>query len=154
MTWLNWLSSGSLIGFSLFILLASIRLNVGTVQNPGPGFMGFLASVLLLCLSSLILFRDLAAVLKKKVKTVPLDWGLLKKPAILTLSLGSYVLVLPYMGYLPATFLLLFLMLSIYDPWRWRANLLVAFLIVTASYLIFTKWLGVLLPTGLIRVGW
>lgn len=154
MTWLSWISSGSLIVFSVFILVSSIRLSIGSIENPGPGFMGFVASVLLLCLSTLVLVREIAASARKHSKTLPLDWGLLKRPAILTASLALYVLILPFLGFLPATFLLIFAMLSIYDPWKWKGNLLVAFIIVNATYLIFSKWLGVLLPIGVIRLEW
>ncbi|MBI5446507.1 MAG: tripartite tricarboxylate transporter TctB family protein [Deltaproteobacteria bacterium] len=154
MAWLNRISSLFLIGFSLLIIVASRRLGIGSLQEPGPGFMGFLAAIALLCLSLLVAGKDLAASLKKRAGQTPLRWEELRRPLVLIVALGAYVAGLDFLGYLVATSLLVFVMLFFYEPGRWPVHIVVALVMVNASYLLFYKWLGVLLPRGALHAAW
>ena len=50
--WMNRISNLFLLGFAVLILSLSLKLGIGNFRNPGPGFVPFLASLLLLSLSS------------------------------------------------------------------------------------------------------
>jgi putative tricarboxylic transport membrane protein len=151
MKWLNLIVSFSVIGFSLLILALSLKLGFGSPQSPGPGFMPFLASIVLLSLSLLVLITGEVQDGKKKLF---ITWEVLKKPIGLAFTLCGYSFVLEILGWLFSTFLLMFLMLSIYDPRKWHVNLLFSAIVANLSFLIFYKWLAVQLPMGIFHLGW
>jgi hypothetical protein len=56
---LNQITSLFLMGFSVFIFTSSLKLGIGDLQNPGPGFMPLLCSVLLFSLSLVVFIKNL-----------------------------------------------------------------------------------------------
>jgi len=154
MKWLHPISSLLLLGFSVVILTSSLSLGVGSVQNPGPGFMGFLASLLLCILTLIIVIKESIVSSGGKEEEPRVAWETLTKPLVLTLSLCAYILVLETLGYLVSTFFLMFIMLFISSPKRWYFHLLNAFIIVNITHLVFYKILRVLLPVGDHRILW
>jgi putative tricarboxylic transport membrane protein len=154
MKWLHPISSLLLLVFSVVILTSSLSLGIGSVQNPGPGFMGFLASILLCILTLIIVIKESMTSAGDKGEDPRVNWETLTKPLVLTLSLCGYVLVLEILGYLVSTFFLMFIMLFISNPRRWYFHLLNAFIIVNITHLVFYKILRVLLPAGTYRILW
>jgi putative tricarboxylic transport membrane protein len=154
MIWLHRICSLLLMGFSGVIVVASLGVGVGSVESPGPGFMGFLASILLFVLSSAIFIRDLNIMGKRDEKKSPPGRKDITKPVILSFALCSCTFLLTTLGFLVSTFILMFIMLLVTDPRRWLYHLLIAALIVNVSYLLFYKWLGVILPSGIFNIHW
>jgi putative tricarboxylic transport membrane protein len=152
MKWLHRVSSLALMGFSVLIGTSSLQLGVGNVQNPGPGFMGFLASVLLFILCLSIFVKDLKRL--GRAEEGATDWKYLTKPSVLAATLCGYAFLLPALGYLISTFFLLFVMFFVYDPRKRLHHAVIAFIIVNISYLVFYKWLRVILPVGIFNIGW
>lgn len=157
MRWLNRISSLVLVGFSILIFISSLELGIGTFGEPGSGLMGFLTSTLLFFLSLIILVKEMWKSKTPAVEgTERLHIGRenLTKPLVLAIALCCYTFVLGTLGYLLSTTLLMFLMLFIYSPRKWCVHLVLAIVIVNVSYLVFYKWLGVLLPAGILRMVW
>jgi cell division protein FtsW (lipid II flippase) len=140
--------------FSVVILTSSLTLGIGDVQNPGPGFMGFLASILLCILTLIAAVKETMKSAGERGEDPRLNRETLIKPLVLTLSLCGYILVLEILGYLVSTFFLMFIMLFISSPRRWYFHLLNAFIIVNITYFVFYKMLRVLLPVGIFRILW
>jgi hypothetical protein len=124
---------------------------VGDFQTPGPGFMGFLASILLLVLSLVILIQESK---KGSEEKGFFGWETLNKPFIIIFALCIYALILETLGFLLSSFLLMWVMLLISNPRRWFYHMVVALLIVNVSYLVLTKLLRVLFPVGIFRIQW
>lgn len=154
MRWLKPIVSFFLVCFSLLVLTLSQKLGIGNVQSPGPGFMGFLASVLLLALSSIILVKEIITAAKENREVTSNSWGGLAKLLILIAALCCYTLILELLGYLLSTFFLMFVMLYVFNPKKLYRQLVVSFVITTASYLLFHTLLQVVLPAGIFRIGW
>jgi putative tricarboxylic transport membrane protein len=154
MRWLKPIVSFFLVCFSLLVLTVSQQLGIGNVQSPGPGFMGFLASVLLLALSFIILVRESIKAVKENREGTSNNWGGLAKSLILIAALCCYTLILELLGYLIATFFLMFVMLYVFNPKKFYWQLVVSFVITTSSYLVFHTFLQVVLPAGIFRIGW
>lgn len=132
---------------SILVCIESFGLGIGTPRNPGMGFMAFGASVLLGSLS-LILF--LQTMLKKEeVRTEPLFAGKLwEKVLFIVIALMIYSKVLPVVGYLIDTFLLMsfiFWMARVKGCWV----LVSSFLTTVITYYVFSVWLGCQFPAGL-----
>jgi hypothetical protein len=158
--WMNRISTLFLFGFAVLILSLSLRLKVGSFKNPGAGFAPFLASLLLLSLSAVILIKEFLGFAEGDQKVPFITWKNLIKPINLMIVLIGYGLLFTVLGYVISTFLLLWAMFIIYEPKRWGHNILTAGIIVGASFLIFDVWLRVPLPKGifdfssLIRTWW
>lgn len=144
---LLWLACGAALA------LGSIRLKLGTWTNPGAGFTPFLTgSLLALC--------GLLLIIQTGRRKAPGDDSLVRafqgfggKRIYSLIAVCLYALLLEPLGFIPDTFLLLFLLFKILDPRKWLAPLLVSFLAVLLSYLIFDVWLRINLPRGMWLIG-
>ncbi len=143
-----------LMSFSVQIILSSLSLGIGNLQSPGPGFMGFLSSLLLFILTAIIFAKENIMSAKEKGEEPSISWSRLSKPIVLTLALCGYIFLLETIGYLLSTFLLMFIMLLVSNPRKWYLHLLNAFIIVNVTYIVFYKMLRVLLPVGTFRIYW
>ncbi len=154
MKWLRPASGLLLMSFSVLIFASSLHVGVGNFRNPGPGFMGFLASILLIVLTGIVLVNENIRSAVGQENESSIRWESLKKPSILTGALCGYTFFLETLGYLVSTFLLMFIMLLINNPRKWYLHLVNAFVIVNVTYLVFYKMLRVLLPVGTFRIFW
>ena len=136
---------------SISILIESLRLGIGTVHNPGTGFFAFGASGLLGILSLILFLKTLF--IKGPVKVKPFFFGTLWKRALLVLiALLIYSKLMPSIGYLISTFLLMVFLLCILESNRMRWflwSLIISFLITIISYYVFSILLNLQFPAGL-----
>ena len=153
MEWLNLASSIFFVCLSLVVCLESIRLGIGEPQNPGMGFLPFLASSLFFFLSLIVLIRNLTGRGERGDMEPRLTRKIFQKPIILIIGLSGYTLIFNILGFVLATLLLIFLMLFIFDPKKWYMHIVIAAIAVNLSFLIFCKWLQVPLPTGVFHIG-
>jgi hypothetical protein len=147
---LNLVISISFILLCGLIFMASISLGVGEFKNPGPGFVPFLVSVLLFFLSFTITVKEVRSTgenLRINEKNLP-------KLIVLVFGLFGFTFLLSLSGYLIATFLIMFLMLVLYDPKKWRRYLIIAAALANASFFFFVKLLQVQLPAGTFHLVW
>jgi putative tricarboxylic transport membrane protein len=148
MKWLNRISAFSFLGFSVFIFALSVRLGIGRLQSPGPGFMPSLASAVLFFLSLFVLISQTRRSAKDEGEGHLVHWRNLTKPIGLVAVLIGYAFVLDVMGYLITAFLLMFMLFLMAEPRRWPKDVVVAALVAALSYVVFNQWLGVRLPAG------
>lgn len=150
---LNQTTSLFLIGFSVLIITSSLKVGVGNLQAPGPGFMGFLASILLLSLS-LVVFTEESLKSAKEEGKGRFGWENVSKQFIITVALCGYVFVLDTLGFLLSSFILMWIMFLIDNPRKWFYHMVIAFIVINASYLVLCKLLRVVLPAGILRIQW
>jgi len=133
---------------SISVFAESIRIGVGTVQNPGMGFMTFGASGILGVLSLVLFFQ--ASLPKEDVPHKPLFAGRMwRRVLFVLLALTIYARVMPILGYLISTFLLMSLLFWILERKRIGFVLLYALLATLFTHLVFSKWLNCQFPHGL-----
>lgn len=139
------------VTLSVFACNESLRLGIGTVRNPGMGFMAFGASVLLGILSIILFFKT--AFEKEEVKTEPPFAGRMwKKAFLLIIALMVYARFMPLMGYLFSTFLLMSFLFWFVKRQRWWRVFGASILVTIITYYIFSKWLNCQFPEGLFRL--
>jgi Tripartite tricarboxylate transporter TctB family len=143
-----------LIVFAILMGLLSFQLGIGKIHNVKAGFMPFLASILIFSLSLLVLLMEAVGSVKEDKKEAFIDWGSLKKPAILVVALTGYALLLKIFGYLITSFVLMFVMFLVTEPEKWRKDIFIAAIAITLSFLVFDKWLQVRLPAGIFNIRW
>jgi hypothetical protein len=133
---------------SIIVFAESIRIGVGTVQNPGMGFMTFGASGILGILSLVLFFQ--ASLRKEDIRHTPLFAGTLwRRILFVLLVLTIYARVMPLLGYLLSTALLMSLLFWILERKRIAFVLLYALLATFLTHLVFSKWLNCQFPQGL-----
>lgn len=143
-----------LVVFSMAIFLASLKLGFGTLHHPGSGFMPCISSFLVFFFTLIILINDLIARGKDEDKEPFFVRRKLQKPVILVVALCGYAFLLNILGYLVTSFLLIFVMLLIFDfdLHRWWKYSIIGAGATILSYLIFCKWFQVQLPDGLFQI--
>jgi putative tricarboxylic transport membrane protein len=135
-----WVAAG------LLTCYGAIRLGLGSVTDPGAGFIFFWAGLSLVILA----FVVLAAGLRRDPNTVEeipeINWT---KIVLVLASLLLYAFFLERLGFVLTTFgLLSFLMVCI-EGISWVRSLGAAGAAAAASFAIFELWLKIRLPKGL-----
>jgi len=132
------------------IVLLSMRYGVGTLHEPGPGFITFFAGAILAFLSLLLFFSSIRE--KEKATGLWELWaGLDVKKVLYVLGLlVAYTVLLRPGGFILCTFILLFLLFRVKGSYRIWTTLLVSFFVTGVSYLVFQVWLQVQLPKGIL----
>jgi putative tricarboxylic transport membrane protein len=132
------------------ICLGSVRLSLGGVHQPGPGFFSFLNGVLLGSLS-LIIFLKSFKVLPGEAKS-PLfpNRRLAKKMGYVLIALTLYAIGINYVGFFIGTLFFLGFLLRGIEPQRWFIVLTCSILGTVVFYGVFNYWLDVQLPAGIL----
>jgi putative tricarboxylic transport membrane protein len=146
---------GDLIGSVLLILtgigviIESIRLKVGTLRGPQPGFFPFVGSILLIALSLALLIRSRRG---GETSQHPREvFGEVRRPAILVAGMGIYAGVLDPLGYLISTLLIAAVVLRVLGVRSWKVLSLGSLGLSVGTYLLFARILGIDLPPGILE---
>ena len=127
-------------GLSLFVIWESLRVGLGSLTEPGSGFISLCVGVIL-CFLSLLLIREGRGVQPSR-KPFP-------RQVILALILVIlYSLALNTLGFIVATFLLVGLFFRLAEPRPWWALLGMSVLVTSLVYFIFGMLLHVYFPRG------
>jgi putative tricarboxylic transport membrane protein len=138
------------LAVSLFVFLSSFHLGVGSMHNPGAGFMLFWSSICLAILAFILLVMSLAKNNNKTVNEANLWQGLKwQNNATVVVALIIYCLALPLLGYLLSTFGLMIILFHIgkLKPW---VTILSSLLTILLSYYLFDYLLQAPLPRGIL----
>ena len=136
-------SAGALALVALVGLAGAVRLDVGGITRPGPGFFPLVLSLGLLIVSGVLLA---GAARGREAATGPL---LGAKPARLAATLGAliaYVLLFERLGFVTATTALLAFLFGALGRYRWPVALGGALVIAFVARVVFDRWLQVRLP--------
>ncbi len=137
------------IAFALWVCTGSSSLELGDFSNPGPGFLPFGTGALLGVIA--IVHLAVVSVRAPREETGESPWKGLnwKKGLYVILALFSYVLTLPRLGYLTATFLLMIFLFSILERRKWWTVLFGSLFVIAVTYFVFEVWLMVQFPRGI-----
>jgi putative tricarboxylic transport membrane protein len=139
---LMWLAVAAAICFG------SVRLSLGALQKPGPGFFPFLAGAVLGLFSLLSLLQSFKGPPEdEKAEVWPKARRALRIASVI-LALILYAIGMNYLGFTLSTLIFLGFLLRGIDPQRWVVVLAVSIFGTTFSYGIFQFWLGAQLPKG------
>ena len=132
---------------ALYVCFESLRLGLGTPRSPGMGFMPFGASVLLGCFSLIVFFRSLFRKAEPKGEAVSAGrMGI--RVLIVAITLLLYSKVMPVLGYLISTFLLMSFLFGIIRKMKWWWVFVSSLMTTLATYYVFSKWLNCQFPYG------
>lgn len=136
------------IGFALLVCVGSLRLELGTISDPGPGALPFGAAALL----GILAVAHLANVTLRRPgrDEAQSSWANAhwEKGVYVVIALFVYFFLLPIFGYLITTFLLMVFLFGVLERKRWWVVLIGSGLVIGITYLVFEVWLMVQFPKG------
>lgn len=133
-----------LIILSLTIIREAFKLEIGTPNAPGSGFMIFGAGSILAFLSFLQLLQSYHPYLPRSKTN---GTHRLRVMVVIIMSI-FYIFSLRFTGYLLSTFLFLFVLFQVIEKRRWKKKLVGAAFTSLLSYILFARLLQLNLPKG------
>ena len=133
---------------SVYVCINSLRSGIGTLRNPGMGLMPFIASGLLGILS-LMLFLQASFRSREAKFTSPFSGTLWKRVIVVLIALLIYAWLMPLVGYLMATFLLMSFLFWIVKGQKWGWVAVSSLLATLITYYVFSVCLSGQFPEGL-----
>jgi putative tricarboxylic transport membrane protein len=144
------LSSLILILFGVLFCRSSLHIGIGSISAPGPGLIPFGTGALLILFSMGTIVEMLVTKQAEVGSSAPLfsgrRWGVII--AVLA-SLFTYALVLNFLGFLLATFLVLAILFKIPERQTWKGAVGIAALTTACTYALFAHALKCSLPSGI-----
>ena len=136
------------LGIAFGITWSGRDLGLGSLRDPGPGFMFFWVGLVMTVLSAATL---VAAARVVSAGTADNPWHgtrwWLVPYAVLLLAL--YAWAMPALGFMATTALFLFILFMTIDRTSWLSPPIAAILFTAAAYIVFHRALGTQLPAGI-----
>ena len=138
------------LAFGAFMTVESYRLGLGTLHQPGPGFLFFWAGLALFFMSVALLIRAWAR--KKTNQTEESIFGKQNthKIILFSISVFLYAFLLEELGFVVVTLLLFLFLLGVLEKKKWIFTVWVSVVVTAVTYLIFETWLQSQLPRGIL----
>jgi putative tricarboxylic transport membrane protein len=134
------------------ICYGGFDLHLGSLHDPGSGFMFFWVGVIMIGLSLIVLIKAVRE--KGHAKELQVLWAGIRlgKAVSVLAALFIYAYALTALGFILTTILLLIFLFKAVEPQKWSWAVLGAILCTLAAYGLFQFWLGCQLPQGLLGV--
>ena len=132
---------------SLAICIESLHISLGSLSNPGPGFVSFCSGALIAILSAVLIYAPQKfeeSESEQGAKFSMKSWKVLYT----LLALSVYGLLLESIGFLILTLLLMIFFLTVIDRQKWWKVLTISILTSIGFQVVFISLLKVDLPTG------
>jgi len=135
------------------VCYGGVDLELGTLHDPGSGFMFFWVGAIMSGLSLFIFIRAMRD--KGKAGEMKILWSQVKwkKNIYVLAALFLYAYAFSHLGFILSTVPLLIFLFKGVESQRWSVAILGAILSVLTSYAVFQLWLGAQLPRGFLGIG-
>jgi len=135
------------------VIYWSCRLGLGTLTNPGPGFLPFWCALILSGLSCLVFLHRLLARTEGETRKLRHLWKGARwlRGIYVVAALLAYTLLFTTLGYLLSTIALLLFLFKAIEPQKWAVAVGGAILASLVSFVLFALWLDVQLPRGVVE---
>jgi len=131
---------------AIYIIIYSVvDIGFGTLRSPQSGLFPFISGIL-------ILITDIAVMLQKSKETEPAfeNRSQIKTFFYILIVFVSWIVVMPYLGYVIISFLVIVLIAKIMKLEGWLKPIVLAVGITVLIYLLFDYWLYIDLPRGIL----
>ena len=136
--------------FAILAVIESRRLGMGTLHQPGPGFLFFWVNIALGIMALVVLIRAWTGKKTEGPRHAIFGGQNISKIIFVMLSLFMYILLMETVGFIPVTLLLFIFLLGIIEKKRWFFTAFMSIAVTVVAYLIFEVWLQSQLPKGLL----
>jgi putative tricarboxylic transport membrane protein len=138
----DWKSGVFFLLLGIVVCYFSSRIGLGRPSHPGPGFLPFLAGLLLAFLSFVLLLR---LAFGGMIEGWPITFKV-KNIAVILLAMAAYGFWLERIGFLLVTFLFVTFLIRVMEPQSWMKSIVAGVCSSGASYLLFEILLKSQLP--------
>ncbi len=138
------------VAVGLITIFGSLHLGLGTLHEPGSGFLSFLAGGFIILVAITVFVQSFI-----RWRGVPLNLTALWKEvnwhrsAIIGLLTLGFILALEGLGFFLTSFLLLFLLFKWVEKFSWGKAIIIPALTLGVTYLLFNVFLKATLPRGI-----
>ena len=144
---------GGVVGLALgiFTTRAGITLGLGSINDPGSGYVLFYTGLLMCLFAASIIFASLT----EGGPTFAARWAGARwiKPLAIIASLIAFAIALEPLGFLLSAIPLMLLLLRAIDPVRWTLAIPIALLAPLIVWFVLKRALLIQLPSGLFGIG-
>lgn len=144
---------GGLVGLALgiFVIWAGLKLKIGSINDPGSGFVLFYAG-LLMCVFA---FTIIVSAVTEGGPSVASLWAGTRwtKPLVVVACLSAFAFLFEPLGFLLSSIPLLLLLLRVIDPVRWTLAVPLAVLVPLGVWFVLKRALLIQLPSGIFGIG-
>ncbi len=144
---------GGLVGLALgiFVIWAGLKLKIGSINDPGSGFVLFYTG-LLMCVFA---FTIIVSAVTEGGPSVASLWAGTRwtKPLVVVGCLSAFAFLFEPLGFLLASIPLLLLLLRVIDPVRWTLAIPLAVLVPLGVWWVLKRALLIQLPSGIFGIG-
>src|SRR6476620_1524529 len=144
---------GGLIGLALggFVIWSGLKLKLGTINDPGSGYVLFYTGILMCLFAASII----VAALTEGGPTFGSRWENTRwtKPLLVIACLVAFAFSLDTFGFLLSSIPLMLLLLRLIDPVRWTLAIPIAVLVPSGMWWVLKRLLLIQLPSGLFGIG-
>jgi putative tricarboxylic transport membrane protein len=136
------------LALALYIAYEGRELGLGSVHDPGSGYIQFWTGVIMAGLAVALLVQSLLPGAERTgVGEVfrGIMWG---KVLYVTALLIAYTFVLETLGFILTTFILLVILFKTVEPQSWTVSIIGSVLTTATAWLVFVYWLGTQMPPG------
>ncbi len=141
------------LAIAAFIIQQGVELEVGDSHNPGSGYILFWTGIIMAGLALIVLGQSLLPTGDHtSLGAVFRDVRWWKVVYVVALMI-AYAAVLPTLGFVIATVLLLLALFKTVEPQSWTVSIVGATLTTLSAWLVFVRWLGTQLPSGIFEIG-
>lgn len=148
----NFIPGVILMAIGIAIVVKSYMLRIGSFSSPGPGFFPLMIGVALCVLTLPLLITSIVKAKGNHGKEeIILTKDHVKKLSPIVIVLFLYAFFLEKAGYLLTTSIIFFTLLMLLGV-KFKYTLMVLFLLVSFSYLLFAIVFEIPLPQGFLRI--
>lgn len=127
-------------GIFIYLFFAK-ELSFGLIAAPKAGFLPILAGVTASILVIAIMSRQLFT--KRQMDATRINW---RKFLLVSIGLIFYIIFLQVVGYIAATFIIMFYLFKVTDTAGWFIPGLLSTVVAVSFFIVFVKLLGITLP--------
>ena len=135
------------LAVAVYVTVAGWTLGLGSLSDPGSGFMIFWVGAVMTAMSVAALVIAARQPTGEALSSLwrGTRWYLIP---YVTILLVLYAWSLPWLGFLATAALLMFVLFRTVDPLGWGEAVLGAVVSTGAAYVVFHRWLRTQLPAG------
>jgi putative tricarboxylic transport membrane protein len=136
------------------VAYAGYDLELGSVREPGSGFMLFWVGLIMAGLALIVLANAVGTPTTAASVPPPIVAPARALPLIgVVAALALYAYLLLWLGFIVSTILLLIFLFKAIEPQRWSVAIGGAAVTAVLAYLLFSVYLGAQLPKGAFEIG-
>ena len=137
------------LGVGILFAAYSRTVDIGTMEEPGPGFLPLASGILLAVMAAVLLGKAFFAESEKGERFFP-EPGSGRRVLMVVLALIGYNFLLRPLGFILVTFLFVAFLVRYIFPQTWPRTLITAVLTTAGAQLVFARLLEIQFPRGLL----